>query len=155
MKKLSLLMFTILILGCGTETTVVKEPEAVELIPVAIEDEPPTPPHLAEGSVLDGDVHVDPEPLNRDGITFRFTAPLRVYAVDLRHNFGKSLRWYPRDVIDLSKIGQKRRQLIKIIPMADSQLLEYDTKYRIEIYAQSYYGCERTQEVIVFQTKPR
>ena len=42
MKNLALLMFTILILGCDTETPVVEAPVVEEPPPVVMEDEPIT-----------------------------------------------------------------------------------------------------------------
>ena len=78
MKKLSLLMFALLILGCGIETPVVeKEPESV------IEELPPTvvqaayfiditPPTIASGTVADGDADVDHVPINQGGFRFDF-----------------------------------------------------------------------------------
>lgn len=108
MKKLALLMLAILILGCGTETPVVEEPVVEEPPPIVMEDEPPpvvmedehampedtVPPEIVEGSVRDGAVNVDPEPLNRDGMTFKFTENLRFYAADILRE-EKSFSWHP------------------------------------------------------------
>ena len=77
MKKLSLFLFTILILGCGTETTVVEEPEPIEPPPV----EPIGHPLIAQGSVKNGEVNVDPAPLNSSGIRFIFTKSFYRYQV--------------------------------------------------------------------------
>ena len=108
MKQLALLMLAILILGCETETPVtetpvVEEPEPVieEPPPVVMEDEhampeDSVPPSIVEGSVRDGAVNVDPEPLNRDGMTFKFTENLRFYAADILRE-EKSLGWHPID----------------------------------------------------------
>ena len=83
MKKLSLLILAILSLGCGTETTVVEEPEPLieEPEPVVMEEEPIPGPQIVGGNVLDGDVDTDPELLNRDGIIIEFTEPLSMYYV--------------------------------------------------------------------------
>ena len=163
MKKLSLLMFTILILGCGTETPVVEEPEPLieepppiieepphvieEPLPVVVEEEPILPPKIVEGSVADGDVDVDPEPLNRTGIVFQFSERLHLYTADIL--LGRnSLGWFPRDVVD------RPGKLVQIIPMVESPLLEYDTEYVIEIYVQDA-GCQVFRLEIRFRTQPR
>ena len=57
MKKLSLLMFTILILGCGTETPVAEEPESVVEEPEPVIEKPP--PVVVEAKHLMPD-HVAP-----------------------------------------------------------------------------------------------
>ena len=156
MKKLALLMLAILILGCGTETPVVEEPEPVieEPPPVVMEDEhampeDAAPPEIVEGSVLDGDVNVDPEPLNRDGIAFKFTENLRFYAADVLLG-EKSLGWSPLDVVDHRHLGN----LVEITPIAGSQLLKHNTEYTIEIYAQDR-ACNGTRIKVKFRTKPR
>ena len=156
MKQLSLLMFAILILGCGTETPVVEEPEPVieEPPPVAMEHEylipdDVAPPQIAEGSVLDGDVNVDPEALNRDGIVFELNENLRFYAADILLG-EKSLGWSPLDVVELWPFAR----LIEIMPMADSQLLAHNTEYTIEIYAQDR-ACNGARIEIRFRTKPK
>ena len=156
MKQLSLVMFVILVLGCGTETPVVEDPEPVieEPPPVVMEDEhaipeDATPPQIVEGSVLDGDVNVDPEALNRDGIVFELAENLRFYAADILLG-EKSLGWSPLDVVELWPFGR----LVEIMPMADSQLLKHNTEYTIEIYAQDR-ACNGTRIEIRFRTKPQ
>ena len=104
MKQLALLMLAILILGCDTETPVVEEPVVEEPAveeppPVVMEDEhampeDTAPPEIVAGSVHDGDVNVDPEPLNRDGMVFEFTENLRFYAAEILLE-EKSLGWFP------------------------------------------------------------
>ena len=152
MKKLSLLMFAILILGCGTETTVVEEPEPVieEPEPVVMEEEPIAPPQIVGGNVLDGDVDADSELLNRDGITLQFTEPLNMYTAEIWRESAELLDWSPRDVVDHWEIGNQAH----LMPTADSPLLEYDTEYTIVIYAQGF-ACNGTRTRIVFRTKPR
>ena len=159
MKNLSLLVIAILILGCGTETTVVEELEPVteepepvteEPEPVVMEEEPIPGQQIVGGNVLDGDVDVDPEPLNRDGIVFQFHEALKMYTADLYLSNGGSLHWSPRDVVDHPDIGNQ----VHLKPIADSELLEYDKKYWLLIYAQSV-ECHGTKISIIFRTKPR
>ena len=168
MKKLSLLMFAILILGCGNETTVVEEPVVEEPEPVVEEPPPvveelpplfkvqePKPlsnlkPKLAAASVRDGQVDVDPEPLNRHGIAFKFLGNLRMYLAELQVTNAGALNWSPRDIVDRWDIGNQ----IHLTPMADSKLLKYDTDYTVKIYAQDL-ECNGAWRSIKFRTKPR
>ena len=152
MKKLSLLMFVILVLGCGNETTIIEEPEPIieELPPVVMEDESIAPPQIVGGSVLDGDVNVDPEPLNRDGIIVEFTEPLHMYTAEIWRELDELLNWSPLDVVDDWDIGNQ----VHLMPTANSPLLEYETEYTIVIYAQGF-ACSGAETEIVFQTKPR
>ena len=102
MKRLALLMLATLIFGCGTETPVTEEPVIEEPEPVVEEPEPViekpplvmveakhlmpgniAPPQIEAGSVFDGDVDVDPEPLNRHGILFNFTENFDFYVADI------------------------------------------------------------------------
>ena len=156
MKKLTLLMLAILILGCGTETPVVEEPEPAieEPPPVVMEDEhampeDTAPPEIVAGSVHDGDVNVDPEPLNRDGITFEFTENLRFYAADILLG-ENSLGWSPLYVVDRRDICN----LVRIWTTGGNQLLEHNTEYTIEMYVQDRV-CNGTRIEIKFRTKPR
>lgn len=161
MKKLALLMLAILILGCDTETPVVEEPAGEEPVveeppPVVIEDEhamteDTAPLEIVDGSVRDGDVNVDPEPLNRDGMVFEFTENLRFYAADILLG-EKSLGWFPLNVVeDKFKPGK----FASIEPMAHSQLLEHNTEYTIEMYVQEHRVCNGTRIEIKFRTKPQ
>ena len=168
MKKMSLLIIAILILGCGTETPVVEEPEPVVEEPEPVVEEPPpvvmedehampedtAPPEIVAGSVRDGDVNVDPEPLNRDGMVFEFTENLRFYAADILRD-EKSLGWHPLDVVTgRFKPEGVVGQFANIEPMAGSQLLEHNTEYTIEMYVQDRV-CNDTRIEIKFRTKPR
>ena len=170
MKKLSFFLFALLILGCGTETTVVEQPvveePVVEKPKSAVEEPAPIyelpasvfevpepkpisslPPQIAAASVRDGDVDVDPEPLNRNGIVVQFLGNLNMYTASL---WGPgALHWSPRDVVDR---GAGNRVHLK--PMADSKLLEYDKKYTIAIYAQNF-ECHGARTLIEFRTKSR
>ena len=167
MKKLALLMLATLIFGCGTETPiteepVIEEPEHVVEEPEPVIEKPPlvmveakhlmpgniAPPQIEAGSVFDGDVDVDPEPLNRHGILFKFTENFDSYVADILLG-EKSLRWFPRDVIDVRNVTN----CIHLTPMANSQLLEPNTEYTIEIYIQDL-ACNGTRIKVKFRTKP-
>ena len=139
----------------------VEEPEPVieEPPPVVMEDEPAmpqdtVPPKIVAGSVRDGAVNVDPEPLNRDGMTFKFTENLRFYAAAILLE-EKSLGWHPLDVVTgRFKPEGVVGQFANIEPMAGSQLLEHNTEYTIEMYVQDRV-CNGTRIEIKFRTKPR
>ena len=159
MKKFALLMLAILILGCDTETPVVEEPVVEEPPPVVMEDEhamteDTAPSKIVAGSVHDGDVNVDPEPLTRDGITFEFTDNLRFYAAEILLE-EKSLGWSPLDVVEGKfKPEGVIGKFASIKPMAHSQLLEHNTEYTIEMYVQDRV-CNGTRIKIKFRTRPR
>lgn len=165
-------MFAILILGCGTETPVVEEPVVEEPEPVVedpepvIEEPPPVvveaehlmpgnvaPPQIAAASVVfDGDIDVDPEPLNRHGITLNFTEDLNLFLIEIFLE-GKTLRWVPREVVTRRFAGKAIGTFATIRPTIHSQLLEYDTEYTIEMYVQGH-TCNGTWIKIRFRTKP-
>ncbi len=150
MKKLSLLMFAILILGCGTEKPVVEEPPIIEQPPpVVIEAEPVGHPLVAEGTVKSGEVNVDPEPLNRHGFHFSFKEPVYDVWVWLKEKDGEHLRWNPFGVD-----GWEERQLLIIEDFRNFDPLEYDTEYELMITVQ-HFNCELTEIVIQFRTKPQ
>ena len=160
MKKLSLLMLVILILGCGTGTPVVEEPESVVEEPEPIIGELPPfiaqaayfidviPPQITSGTVADGAADVDHVPINRGGFRFDFDEPLKLYRVDLRLKDGESLGWRPHGIVDHENIGQT----VLIMPVAESQLLKFDTEYVIAIFVLDR-ACERSNYHIQFRTK--
>ena len=84
MKKMSLLIFAILMLGCETETPVVEEPLSIieTPSPVAASGEhlrvDIAEPTIAWGTVSHGEVDVDPELLHA-GIRFGFDEDLKLY----------------------------------------------------------------------------
>ena len=162
MKKLALLMFAILILGCGTEKPVVEEPVVEELEPI-IEEPPPvvmedehlmpadtTPPQIIGGNLLDGDVDADPELLNRDGIALQFTEPLNMYTASIGGGGKWTLDWSPHHVVNHRDIGNQ----VHLMPMADSLLLEHNTEYKVSVYVQDF-ACNGVWTAIEFRTKPR
>ena len=146
MQKLSLLMFAILILGCGTETpmeSLVEEPP-----PVVMEEQPIGHPLIAEGTVTHGEVNVDPKPLNRSGFHFLFKESFLSYWVQLREKDGEHINGWDFAEVDRSS----ETDLLFIRPTGDS--LDYDTEYEIVI---SVYNddCELIEIVIQFRTKPQ
>ena len=84
MKKLSLLMFVILILGCDTETPVVEKPLPIVGPETYFIDV--TPPTITSGIVADGENNVDPVPLNQGGFRYDFDENTRII-------LGKSPLW--------------------------------------------------------------
>lgn len=155
MKQLAPFTLAILILGCGTETPVVEEPEPViEEPPPIVYRRPPVEtigtPQIAGGNVRDGDVDADPELLNREGITLRFRAPLNMYVAEIRPDPGEPLNWSPRDVVDHGNIGNQ----VHLTPIDDNALLAYNAAYSVEIYAQSL-ACKGAWRSVKFRTKPR
>ena len=83
MKKLALLMFAILILGCGTETPMVEEPPPIieKPSPVVVSGEHLRIdidfPALVWGSVQDGEENVDPDLIKAAGLSFGFNDLIR------------------------------------------------------------------------------
>ncbi len=152
MKNLSLLMFAILVLGCGTETPVVEEPEPVieELPPVVMEAGPIGHPLVAKGTVKHGEMNVDPESLNRDGFRFIFKNPFYRYWAQVRKKDGEHLASF-----DARHAGiWNETEVLFIWRPVDYDPLEYDTEYEIVIVAQNY-DCDYTDIVIQFRTKPQ
>ena len=151
MKKLSLLMFAILILGCGNETTVVEEPEPVaeEPSPVVMEPELIGHPLVADSNVKNGAVNVDPATLNSRGFYFKFTKPFYRYWVWLYKKDSTYLHWDSRTAGEWG-----RRDFVWINQILDHDPLQYNTEYELMISAQNY-DCDYTEIVIQFRTKPQ
>ena len=156
MKKLALLMFAILVLGCETETPMIEEPLNVieEPLPVVasgerfrLEVEDPT---IGHGDVFDGDADVDPEPLNRGGISYWFNEDLKLYKIDLRLKDGESLGWLPHGLVHGRRVGK----VVRIQPVFGLPLLEFDTEYVITLYVQDL-ACNSSNFEIRFRTKPK
>ena len=115
-----------------------------------VEEEPIPAPQIVGGNVLDGDVDADPERLNRDGIILEFSEPLSMYYVVFGRSAGGALNWSPLDIVDDWDIGNQ----VHLMPMENSRLLEYDTEYWLNIYAQGS-ACNAVNTEIKFRTKPR
>ena len=154
MKKMSILIVAILILGCDTETPVVEQPlSTIEApSPVAASGEhfrvDIAEPGIVWSTIDLGEVGVDPNLLV--GIEFQFDVNLKLYKIDLRLDGGQSLGWLPRGVVDDKDIGQR----IWLIPAPDSPMLEFDTAYVIELYVQDL-ECWSMKEQWPFRTKPK
>ena len=152
MKKLSPLIFAILILGCGTETPVVEEPVIEEPEPVIEEPPPVKPSHhplIADGTVKHGQVNVDPELLNETGFHFQFTEPFASYWASLYTTTDEYLDW------EVTLAGDPaRRDSVWIRLIREDDDLEYDTEYKLVM---SFHDsdCDKTDIVIQFRTKPQ
>ena len=152
MKKLALMMFALLILGCGTEKPAVKAPVVEELM----EDEPiPQPEMIAEGTVKHGEVNVDPQPLNLSGFRFEFKEPVYSHSVFLYDKTrGEYLwswdsphdRWWKKTNVVFIELMDPRDP--------PREPLEYDTDYEITIYTQNF-DCDVSETAIQFRTGPR
>ena len=145
MKKISLFTFTILILGCGTDTTVVEEleeppPVIEEPPPVVMEPELSHHPLIAKGTVKNGEVNVDPERLNRSGLEFEFTEDISDFSVELLETDDANRR------VKLISTGKT--------PFLHIHQFKYDTKYTVLMY---FYDsdCKGHYIVIEFRTKPQ
>jgi hypothetical protein len=155
MKKMSILIVAILILGCETETPMVEQPLSISEAPspVAASGEhfrvDIVEPTIVWSTIDLGEVGVDPNPLHF-GIEFEFGEDLKLYKIDLRLDGGQSLGWLPRGVVDDKDIGRR----IWLIPAPDSPMLEFDTAYVIGLYVQDL-GCWSTKVQWPFRTKPK
>ncbi len=152
MKKLALLMFAILILGCDTETPVVEGPPPIieEPTPVVASGEhfrlDIEAPRLVASPVDDGDADVDPEPLNAGGFRFDFNERLKLHKIDLLHD-GKSLGWLGTGL-------SERVTVTLILTAVAGKELQFDTEYVIKIYVQDHV-CASSRFEIRFRTKPK
>ena len=157
MKKLSLFLFAILILGCDTETPIIEETVVEEPEPV-IEERLPTvasgehfrldieEPVLVGANVLDGDVDVDPERLNADGIRFDFNNRLTLHKMTILAE-GKPLHW----------VGTNLSDHVTTTLFASpffSHELQFDTEYVIKIFIQDL-PCRSFHFEVRFRTKPK
>ena len=146
MKKLSLLMFAILILGCGTEKPAVEEPPPVieQPPPAMMEPKPSHHPLIAKGPVKHGQINVDPEPLNRDGLEFEFTEDISSLEFELLERDDANLPW------ELIFIGWNPYELLA----TTEGPFKYDTEYKLVMHYHDS-DCESGHIVIEFRTKPR
>ena len=158
MKKLYLLMFAILILGCDTEKPAVNEPEPVvkELAPVVMEDEPiPQPEMIAEGTVKHGETNVNPKLLNLSGFRFVFKEPVYSHWVSV-YDKKRGEHLWSWDSPHARWWKETKVVFIELMDPHDPprEPLEYDTDYEITIYTQNF-DCDVSKTVIQFRTEPR
>ena len=106
--------------------------------------------HIVDSDVHRGDIDVDPEPLNANGIQFEFSRGFHEYEIDLRLQDGASLGWLPRGLVDNEDLGKR----IKITPGEGAALLDFDTEYEIEISVLDLI-CRPEKFMIRFRTKPK
>ena len=152
MKKLSLLMFTILILGCDTETSMVEEPVVEEPPPVVVVDEPPLPQPemIAEGTVKHGEVNVDPKPLNLSGFRFVFKEPVYNHWVSVYDKKrDKHLTWDSPHAYWCMET-----KVVLIEHLGSGDVFKHNTDYEITIYARNF-DCDIVETVIQFWTEPQ
>ena len=151
MKKLSLLMFAILILGCDTETSVVEEPVVEEPPPIVMKDEPlPQPEMIAEGTVKHGEVNVDPKPLNLSGFRFVFKEPVYDHWVSVYDKKrDKHLNWNSPHAY-----WCKETKVVLIEHLGSGDVFKHNTDYEITIYARNF-DCDIVETVIQFRTEPQ
>ena len=158
MKKLALLMFTILILGCENQNPVSEldvselEQEISELKTitdqlsqtVASLDRSVTTGTTS--SVADGDTDVDPDPLNRDGIRITFSERIALSHFNLHDEEGTSLDWR----MEWSADGQT----VTLMPPHRCAVLRPGTTYTIDFIVQDF-GAWKIEDTIIFKTKPQ
>jgi hypothetical protein len=153
MKKLALLMFTILILGCGNENPVSEPNEDLAEIQ-AIADQLSqaaasldiSAPTITASSVTDGDTDVDPELLNREGIRITFSERISLSHFNLHYEDGTSRDWK----VEWSADGQT----VTLTPPHLCSVLRAGTTYTIDFVVQDF-GSWKIEDSITFSTKPR
>ena len=141
MKNL-LLIFAILMLGCGTDTEVVEETSPVddtrvfvvhEIGPTAIGDPgDPDPPRIIKSNIYPQHERVsfNADRLNKEGIFFDFNEDLHRFVVDLSLD-GESLGWRSSAIRPGDDIGFS----ITLTPPANGPFLERRKEYLIDLLA--------------------
>ena len=160
MKKLSLLMLTTLILGCGTETPVVEEPEPVieglnkhlaeiravaDQLSQAAESLDYSVPTITESSVVDGAANVDSKPLNLEGIHITFSERIALSHFHLLHEEGYSLDWTTEWHPD--------GQTVTLTASNPCAILRDGHTYVIDFVVQDF-DSWKTEDTITFTTEP-
>ena len=126
-----------------TDDTGSHEQDLCNWLPGAVVEFPIT--EMIESSVENGDIGVDPDLLNTNGITFRFSDDV-AGSFEIRKEGGTSLDW----IAKWNK-GNKGDSLT-IIPSTGNKLVN-GTTYVIEIYFSDAAG-NKLYETITFTTKP-
>lgn len=80
------------------------------------------PPEIAGGSVTNGDIDVDPAPLNLNGITIFFSEAIRPGTIEIRPEGQESLGW----------IAQWKTESVEIMPLPGKELI-HGTAYIIKL----------------------
>ena len=157
MKKLALLMFAILILGCENQNPVAELDvseldEEISELKIIADQLSQTVASLdrsvttgTTSSVADGDTDVDPEPLNRDGIRITFSERIALSHFNLHHEDGTSLDWRT----DWSADGQT----VTLTPPHRCAILRPGKTYTIDFVVQDF-GAWKIADTITFSTKP-
>lgn len=162
MKKLALLMFTILILGCENQNPVSEldvselDEEISELKTIAdqlsqtaasLDRSRTTITATADvaANVADGDTDVDPEPLNRDGIRITFSERIARAHFNLHDADGTSLDWQ----VEWSADGQT----VTLTPPHRCAALRPGRTYTLDFVVQDF-GSWKIEDTIIFTTKP-
>ena len=101
-----------------------------------------TPPSIADGTVADGAVDVDPAPINAGGFRFDFSEDI-TGTVKLTDEAGADLNW-------IASVGG---QTAILTPVAGQELVN-ETTYKIEIDFQDGAG-NPLETTITFVTKPK
>ena len=105
-------------------------------------DDGGVPPAITRATVIDGEVDVDPAPINAGGFRFDFDEPV-AGAIALTDEAGANLHWN----------GNVVGQTAMLTPVA-GQELSHNTTYKIEIDVHDGAG-NATRETITFVTQPK
>ena len=154
MKKLSLFLIVILILGCeesGDPPAITEDTNKLNILnsvncePLNTPQAPSTdisPPAIVRGTIEDGGVNVDPEALNQNGISYEFDEPIDHWIIDLKEiatcrgsparirTLDWNIRWDTKRHVTLTP--PERR--IGVAYNASSFFLRYDTVYLLDIF---------------------
>lgn len=165
MRKISLFIFAILILGCENQNPLIEENKALiadnkaliaassQLVESAqslyITESEHVPnivvPSIEAAYVLDGDADLDPKPMNRDGIWIKFNKRIAVSQINLHLKGGPTLNW--------SVQWGANQRLVTLAPPNPCAILMNDRTYVIDVLVQDYF-CHGTEFSITFSTKP-
>ena len=116
--------------------------DTIEVGPYKIRDDGGDPPEIISSTVVDGEVDVDPVPINLHGFRLDFTEPI-AGTVKLTDEAGTDLNW-------IAIVAGQTATLTAVT----GQELANETTYKIEIDARYGIGL-RTQVTITFVTKPK